>query len=100
MMKGVAVLMAVHAAVAHHSAIPAGYGALICACEAIRRKALDMVMPAGGEAPFRIGLWVGRPHDADRTDDALEAIKQARGNQFVGGGYRHTLPTYGLTLVR
>jgi hypothetical protein len=60
--------------------------ALICACESIRRKALEHGDKRWGTTPFRIGLWVGRRTTPNRTDDALEAIKQARGNQFVGGG--------------
>lgn len=60
--------------------------ALICACESIRRKALEHGDSRWGKTPFRIGLWVGRRTTPNRTDDALEAIKQARGNQYVGGG--------------
>jgi hypothetical protein len=60
--------------------------ALICACESIRRKALEHGDGRWGKTPFRIGLWVGRRTTPNRTDDAVEAIKQARGNQFVGGG--------------
>ena len=60
--------------------------ALICACESIRRKALEHGDERWGSTPFRIGMWVGRRTTPNRTDDAVEAIKQARGNQFVGGG--------------
>ena len=60
--------------------------ALICACESIRRKALEHGDTRWGSTPFRIGMWVGRRTTPNRTDDAVEAIKQARGNQFVGGG--------------
>lgn len=60
--------------------------ALICACESIRRKALEDGDKRWGLTPFRIGLWVGRRTTPNRTDDAVEAIKQARGNQFGGGG--------------
>ncbi len=60
--------------------------ALICACESIRRKALEHGDARWGKTPFRIGLWVGRKTTPNRTDDSVEAIKQARGNQFVGGG--------------
>src|SRR6185503_8351351 len=60
--------------------------ALICACESIRRKALEHGDKRWGSTPFRIGMWVGRRTTPNRTDDAVEAIKQARGNQFVGGG--------------
>jgi hypothetical protein len=60
--------------------------ALICACESIRRKALEHGDSRWGKTPFRIGLWVGRRTTPNRTDDSVEAIKQARGNQFIGGG--------------
>ena len=60
--------------------------ALICACESIRRKSLEQGDSRWGKTPFRIGLWVGRRTTPNRTDDSVEAIKQARGNQFVGGG--------------
>ena len=74
--------------------------ALICACESIRRKALEHGDNRWGKTPFRIGLWVGRRTTPNRTDDAVEAIKQARGNQFVGGGHRHTVSTHRLPVVR
>jgi hypothetical protein len=60
--------------------------ALICACEEIRRKAMELGDARWGKTPFRIGLWVGRRTTPNRTDDAVEAIKQARGNEFAGGG--------------
>ncbi len=60
--------------------------ALICACEVIRRKALEQGDQRWGLTPFRIGLWVGRRTTPNRSDDAAEAIKQYRGNQFGGGG--------------
>jgi hypothetical protein len=60
--------------------------ALVCACESIRRKALEHGDARWGRTPFRIGLWVGRKTTPNRTDDAQQAIMQARGNQFVGGG--------------
>jgi hypothetical protein len=60
--------------------------ALICACEWIRRKALEQGDARWGKTPFRIGLWVGRRTTPNRTDDAAEAIKQARGNKFGAGG--------------
>jgi hypothetical protein len=59
---------------------------LICACESIRRKSLEKGDARWGKSPFRIGLWVGRRTTPNRTDDAAEAIKQARGNQYSGGG--------------
>ena len=60
--------------------------ALICACESIRRKALEKGDGRWGKTPFRIGLWVGRRTTPNRTEDAAEAIKQARGNQYGGAG--------------
>lgn len=60
--------------------------ALVCACESIRRKGLEQGDNRWGKTPFRIGLWVGRRTTPNRTDDSVEAIKQARGNEFFGGG--------------
>ncbi|QDU88400.1 hypothetical protein Pla175_17760 [Pirellulimonas nuda] len=60
--------------------------ALVCACESIRRKALEKGDARWGTSPFRIGLWVGRRTTPNRTDDAAEAIKQLRGNQYNPGG--------------
>jgi hypothetical protein len=60
--------------------------ALICACESIRREALEKGDSRWGKTPFRIGLWVGRKTTPNRTDDAAEAIKQLRGNQYGGLG--------------
>jgi hypothetical protein len=60
--------------------------ALICACESIRRKALEKSDKRWGETPFRIGLWVGRRTTPNKTDDDAEAIKQLRGNHFGGAG--------------
>lgn len=70
--------------------------ALLCACESIRRKALEKGDSRWGQTPFRIGLWVGRRTTPNKTDDAAEAIKQLRGNQFgvgssgVGSPYQLT----------
>jgi len=58
--------------------------ALMCACESIRRKALEQGDNRWGLTPFRIGMWVGRRTTPNRTNDAFEAIKQARGNKFGG----------------
>jgi hypothetical protein len=60
--------------------------ALVCACEHIRRLALEKGDGRWGATPFRIGLWVGRRTTPNRTDDAMEAIKQLRGNQYGAGG--------------
>ncbi len=42
-------------------------------------------MPVGVRLRF-VRLVGGRKTTPNRTDDSVEAIKQARGNQFVGGG--------------
>lgn len=60
--------------------------ALICACEFIRRKAMERGDARWGKTPFRIGLWVGRKTTPNRTDDAVEAIKQSKGAQYQAGG--------------
>lgn len=60
--------------------------ALICACESIRRKALEKGDKRWGETPFRIGLWVGRRTTPNKTDDAIEAIKQLRDSHYGMGG--------------
>jgi Helicase conserved C-terminal domain len=71
--------------------------ALLCACESIRRKALEHGDDRWGKTPFRIGLWVGRKTTPNWTDDAGEAIKQIRGNQygqsFAGLGSPYQLTT-------
>ena len=63
--------------------------ALVCACESIRRQALEKGDTRWGHTPFRIGLWVGRRTTPNTTDASAEAIIQLRGNQpgqgFVGG---------------
>ena len=60
--------------------------ALICACEVIRRKAMEQGDSRWGRTPFRIGLWVGRKTTPNRTDEAAEAIKQLRGNEYFSSG--------------
>jgi hypothetical protein len=70
--------------------------ALLCACESIRRKALEKGDKRWGETPFRIGLWVGRRTTPNRSDDAAEAIKQLRGNQY-GAGWAGVGSPYQLT---
>ena len=54
--------------------------ALICACEAIRREALDQGDARWGREPFRIGLWVGARSTPNRTEHAAEALKRLRGS--------------------
>jgi hypothetical protein len=60
--------------------------ALMCACETIRRGALEKGDNRWGLTPFRIGLWVGRKTTPNKTDDSVEAIQQLRGNQYAGTG--------------
>jgi hypothetical protein len=70
--------------------------ALLCACESIRRNALEQGDDRWGKTPFRIGLWVGRKTTPNWTDDAAEAIKQIRGNQY-GQSYAGLGSPYQLT---
>ena len=56
--------------------------ALICACEHIRRQALDAGDPRWGENPYRIGLWVGRSVTPNTTEQSHEAVQQAHGDTF------------------
>jgi hypothetical protein len=60
--------------------------ALMCACEMIRRGALEKGDKRWGETPFRIGLWVGLKTTPNWTDDSHEAVQQLRGNGFAGTG--------------
>jgi hypothetical protein len=50
---------------------------LICACETLRREDPG----TWGEVPFRIGLWVGARVTPNRTDDAIDWLKQQRGGK-------------------
>lgn len=59
--------------------------ALICACEAIRREAIEQKDLSWGTEPFRLGLWVGSKTTPNQTQDAEEAVKQARDHGFGGG---------------
>ena len=52
--------------------------ALMCACEMIRRAALEKGDKRWGETPFRIGLWVGLKTTPNWTDDSHEAVQQLR----------------------
>ncbi|MEI8372985.1 MAG: DISARM system helicase DrmA [Planctomycetota bacterium] len=60
--------------------------ALMCACEMIRRAALEKGDKRWGNTPFRIGLWVGLKTTPNWTDDSHEAVQQLRGNGFAGTG--------------
>ncbi len=59
--------------------------ALLCACEVIRREALDEGDRRWGQTPFRIGLWVGSQVTPNWTADAAEVVMQLRGNRVPGG---------------
>jgi hypothetical protein len=50
---------------------------LICACETLRREDPGV----WGDVPFRIGLWVGARVTPNRTDDAIDWLKQQRGGR-------------------
>ncbi|HEY7347226.1 MAG TPA: DISARM system helicase DrmA [Ktedonobacterales bacterium] len=58
--------------------------ALICACEVIRREALDRGDTRWGTTPFRIGLWVGQRTTPNWTSDSAEAVRLDHG-QFRRG---------------
>lgn len=60
--------------------------ALICACEAIRREALDKGDATWGRWPFRIGLWVGNKTTPNTTEQAEQAVLERRDKKFLGGG--------------
>lgn len=55
---------------------------LICACEVIRRQDPDK----WGQAPFRIGLWVGMRATPNTTKQAQDAIANAHGRGMGTGG--------------
>jgi hypothetical protein len=66
--------------------------ALICACEAIRREAVDRGDFRFGREPFRIGLWVGQKTTPNSTEQSEEAIRQSRGLGYFGStGSPHQL---------
>jgi Helicase conserved C-terminal domain len=60
---------------------------LMCACEAIRREALEKGDARWGREPFRVGLWVGARSTPNRTEHADEALKRLRksGGEPRGG---------------
>ncbi len=56
--------------------------ALICACEALRRED-----PARwGQAPFRIGLWVGSKATPNTVAMSEESVLEIRSGGFASGG--------------
>jgi hypothetical protein len=66
--------------------------ALICACEAIRRETAGKGDDRWGKEPFRLGLWVGSKTTPNKTDQADDSVKQARGQYQPGGiGSPHQL---------
>jgi hypothetical protein len=61
--------------------------ALLCACEVIRRDALESGDERWGHEPFRIGLWVGQRTTPNTTKDSAEALKRERvPGKPTGGG--------------
>lgn len=63
--------------------------ALMCACEVIRREAVDQGKPIWGKEPFRIGLWVGAkstPNKTDHAEEALRRLKSTLGDPRGGQG--------------
>ncbi len=54
--------------------------ALMCACESIRREAIEREDSRWGRTPFRIGLWVGRNSTPNTTEQSAEAIKRDHGH--------------------
>ncbi|MBF8187830.1 hypothetical protein ITP53_19240 [Nonomuraea sp. K274] len=64
--------------------------ALICACEVLRRK--DETQ--WGEAPFRIGLWVGgkvSPNTTDKASDWVREVRRASGRPAQNSGSPYQL---------
>jgi hypothetical protein len=59
--------------------------ALICACERIRQEARAGGDRRWGDEPFRLGLWVGAGNTPNHTEDAAEALHNARGQGYGGG---------------
>jgi hypothetical protein len=57
---------------------------LVCACESIRREALEKGDKRWGEEPFRIGIWVGARTTPNWTEEAHEYIQEARGGGSKG----------------
>lgn len=66
--------------------------ALICACEHLRRDAIDAKDHRWGTEPFRLGLWVGARTTPNKTAHADEALKLEKkstspmGSVFAGAG--------------
>jgi hypothetical protein len=60
--------------------------ALICACEQLRRDALEAGDERWGDTPFRLGMWVGSNVTPNTNIDAGYAIEDARGQGRRRGG--------------
>jgi hypothetical protein len=52
--------------------------ALICACESIRREAINAGDGKWGKEPFRIGLWVGQRSTPNWNADSEDIVKEYR----------------------
>ena len=63
--------------------------ALMCACESIRREALEAGDARWGREPFRIGLWVGADHAQIRpsTPRGAQAAHGAGKPRAAGAGW-------------
>ena len=59
---------------------------LMCACEWIRLEAAAGGDARWGDVPFRLGLWVGYSVTPTRGTQAKQAIEEARGSAWHGGG--------------
>lgn len=58
---------------------------LICACEQIRRSALERGDTRWGVEPFRVGLWVGSkvtPNDTESSRLSVESMRDRGGHGF------------------
>lgn len=60
--------------------------ALVCACEMLRREAIEGGDSRWGAEPFRIGLWVGQRATPNKTKDAAEAVKKDHGSFVSASG--------------
>ncbi|HEX2915472.1 MAG TPA: DISARM system helicase DrmA [Chloroflexia bacterium] len=60
--------------------------ALICACEVVRREALQKGDLTWGQTPFRLGLWVGQRATPNSNAESDDALKQEGGRGSVIGG--------------
>lgn len=70
---------------------------LMCACEAIRKEALERGEAHWGAVPFRIGLWVGKGVTPNTTDQSYEAIRTSHGdNRGKGFGFASSGSPYQL----